>query len=253
MEVAIEPGWKLTTRSFGRVPPEPAVTGLDAREVHIWHIRLYDSDPDVLRLQALLSPDELERAARFRFEKHRAQFVRTRATLRSLLGSYLGQSPGKISFSYSDHGKPELAPNGVHELKFNLSHTEGMAIFGFTRGCRIGVDIENLRADFEAEEIAERFFSRAECAALREIPAAQRYEMFFRIWTRKEAYIKARGEGLSHPLHQFDVSLDDAASLLATRPDASEAQRWHLENLAIMPGFIAAAAVETDEVADKIG
>jgi 4'-phosphopantetheinyl transferase len=222
-----------------------ATPHLDTQEVHVWYVPLEPSYPGVEGLQNLLSADEAERAARFHFEKHRAQYTLTRGSLRLLLGSYLQRTPQEIAFEYSDHGKPSVSghDNG-QKLNFNLSHTEGMAIFGFTRGRRIGVDIESLRADFQPGEIAERFFSPVERAGLSGILPADRHEIFFRIWTRKEAYIKAIGEGLSHPLHQFDVSLDEAA-LVATRPDASEARRWQLRNLDIAPGFTAAAAVES--------
>lgn len=218
---------------------------LDDHQVHVWSVRLNDHGLDISGLQGMLSSDECERAARFRFDTHRAQYVLTRGTLRWLLASYLDVAPREISFRYSDHSKPGLAAPANTHLEFNISHTEGMAIFGFTRGRRIGVDVENIRSDFRADEIAERFFSLAERTLLREIPLQRRHETFFRIWTRKEAYIKALGEGLSHPLHQFDVSLDDPARLIATRPNAAEAQRWQLENLSVAPGFAAAAVVET--------
>ncbi len=245
MAVAIEPGLQLTIRPF--VPrANMASAGLGNQEVHVWHTSLEAADSSLAGLRDLLSPDEAERAARFRFDKHRAQFTLTRGSLRLLLSSYLQLPPGEISFAYSDHGKPSLAGNvDDQQLDFNLSHTEGMAIFAFTRGRRIGVDIENLRSDFRVDEIAERFFSPAERAGLSDIPPSQRHEIFFRIWTQKEAYIKALGEGLSHPLHQFDVSLGDAA-LVATRPDGLEARRWRLQSLNIAPGFAAAAAVEID-------
>jgi 4'-phosphopantetheinyl transferase len=253
MSVAAERGLEFTIRGYDREVTQNTVRTLQDHEVHIWSIPLSDSDSGVRFYRGFLSPDELERASRFRFEPHRSQFVLTRGTLRSLLGTYLGISPRGISFQYSDHNKPAVQESGNEQrIEFNLSHTEGTAVFAFTRGRRIGVDIEKLRSDFEADEIAERFFSYAERAALREIPAAHRYEFFFRVWTRKEAYIKALGEGLSHPLHQFDVSLTDSAALLATRPDGSEARRWHLENLVLGPGFIAAAAVET-EIGPEVG
>jgi len=240
MVAAAERTMQFTIR---RLDPGSAAPPLDRHEVHIWTLPLEDTT-SAHSLREILSPDELERASRFRFEKHRAQFLLTRGTLRSLLGSYLEVSPREVAFEYSKYDKPRL--KDCPKLDFNLSHTEGMAIFGFTGGHRIGVDIERLRADFRADEIAERFFSSREREVLREIPEERRHESFFRVWTRKEAYIKALGEGLSHPLHQFDVSLDDAAALLATRPNASDAQRWQLENLKIAPEFIAAAAVELD-------
>jgi 4'-phosphopantetheinyl transferase len=247
MAVTTEQALQFKIRRYD-LDASSTVPRLDGDGVHIWYLGLRDpNERDTALFRESLSAGELERASRFRFEKHRAQFVLTRGTLRSLLGHYLGASPREISFHYSKHDKPSLAEAAnLRNIHFNVSHTEGMAIFGFTLGRRIGVDIENLRTDFHAEEIAERFFAVTERSALREIPPAARYEAFFRIWTRKEAYIKALGEGLSHPLHQFDVSLDEAAALLATRPDSLEAERWHLENLSIAPGFIAAAAVEMD-------
>jgi 4'-phosphopantetheinyl transferase len=245
MAATIDSQFKFALRLLTSYADETVASHLDDDEVHVWSVGLHDQGLDISGLRGLLSSDECERAARFHFDRHRAQYVVTRGTLRWLLGSYLAVSPREISFGYSDHGKPCLAaPVNMH-VEFNISHTEGMAIFGFTRGRRIGVDVENIRSGFKADEIAERFFSPSERTSLGEIPVAQRHEAFFRIWTRKEAYIKARGEGLSHPLHQFDVSLDDAARLIATRPDAAEAQRWQLENLSVAPGFAAAAVVET--------
>jgi 4'-phosphopantetheinyl transferase len=245
MEVAAEPGLQFTIRPFSSGVLSNLC--LDLHQIHVWYIPLDLPNPAVARLRESLSPAECERADRFHFDKHRAQFVSTRGTLRLLLSSYLDIPAERIGFQYSDHGKPNLADSSRRKsLEFNLSHTEGMAIFGFCRGRRIGVDIEHLRTDFRTAEIAERFFSVSERAALREIPAARSHEFFFRLWTRKEAYIKALGEGLSHPLSQFDVSLDEIARLLATRPDAAEAQRWRLQNLPIAPDFVAAMALEID-------
>src|ERR1700733_4041788 len=197
MAAAAERAVEFTIRAF---EPGSAVPQIADHEVHIWALCLDDAH-SMHSLRESLSPDELERTSRFRFERHQNQYVLTRGTLRCLLSGYLGISPSEISFQYSKYDKPRLTQ--TQDLDFNLSHTEGMAIFGFTRGHRIGVDIERLRSDFPAGEIAERFFSLAEREALRETRAARRHEVFFRIWTRKEAYIKALGEGLSHPLHQF--------------------------------------------------
>lgn len=240
MEAAAERAVEFTIRV---AEPGSVAPSIADHEVHIWVLRL-DESQSTQPLRDSLSPDESERASRFRFDKHRNQYVLTRGTLRSLLAGYLGIPAKEISFQYSKYDKPGLAQ--AQDLDFNVSHTEGMAIFGFTRGHRIGVDIEHLRSDFRTDEIAERFFSFAEREALRKIPEARRHESFFRIWTRKEAYIKALGEGLSHPLHQFDVSLDNPAALLATRPHASEAHRWQFQNLEIAPEFAAAAAVEIE-------
>ena len=237
MAVAAERGIEFTVCPFRDGSQARRLTN---DHVHVWTLAL---DDRALRepVHELLSADERERWLRFRFEKHRAQFALTRATLRRLLASYLSVSPREISFCYSSHGKPGLKESA---LDFNVAHTEGMAVFAFTRGRRIGVDIERIRADFWVDEVAERFFSHVERAALRDLPLDKRHAAFFRIWTRKEAYVKARGEGLSHPLDQFDVSLNDDAQLAATRQDASEAQRWRLENLIVGPEFAAAVAVE---------
>ena len=240
MTVAADRGIQVTVCPVAPGRDHPGAVRLANDEVHIWTLALADGairEP----VEDLLSPDERERASRFRFEKHRAQFALTRATLRRLLASYLSVSPREISFCYSSHGKPCLSESS---LDFNVSHTEGMAVFGFTRGRRIGVDVERIRVDFRLDEVAGRFFSIAERTALDDLPTGERHTAFFRIWTRKEAYIKARGEGLSHPLDQFDVSVDDRARLTATRRDASEAHRWELKNLSIGPEFAAAAAVE---------
>ncbi|MBZ5723300.1 MAG: 4'-phosphopantetheinyl transferase superfamily protein [Acidobacteriia bacterium] len=230
-----------------------AIAPLREREIHVWHGSLQPSPAEVAGLAQLLSPDELERADRFHFEKNRSEFIFARGTLRTLLGSYLGVAPADLRFAYSPHGKPSLDDRKT--VDFNISHTEGMVVFAFARSRRIGVDVEKVRRDFDVEEIAERFFSVAERLALREIPEPQRYPAFFHCWTRKEAYIKARGEGLSHPLHQFDVSLAPGkpAALLGTRPDAEEAKRWSLWDLAISPEHAAALAAEENPATAAAG
>jgi 4'-phosphopantetheinyl transferase len=205
---------------------------------------------DIPRLSLLLSPDEKERAQGFRLEKHRDDFIFTRGTLRTLSAGYLGVSPASLRFTYSTHGKPSLESQTAPALAFNLSHTEGMVVFAFARDRRLGIDVERVRSDFEVEPIAERFFSLAELLALRKLPAEQRHEAFFHCWTCKEAYIKALGEGLSHPLHQFDVSVSpgEPVALLHTRPDPAEAQRWCLRDVPVTPGHVAAIAVEAHPI-----
>jgi len=242
MPVAVQSGIVISVRPFGPHSNGPA--DLRPNEVHIWLAESCKASEDLTDLRSVLSPEEAERASRFHFDPDRAQYIQTRGTLRRLLGSYLGIPAGEVAFDYSGHGKPSLGDTR-HRLEFNVSHTRGMAVLGFCRAGRIGVDVEHIHTDFQTSEVAERFFSLAERTALRALPAEYRHQAFFRIWTRKEAYIKALGEGLSHPLHQFDVSLDDTARLIATRPDPSEAQRWRLENIAVPAGFAAAVAIET--------
>jgi 4'-phosphopantetheinyl transferase len=245
MSSAVQPGIAISVRRFVVSRERAAQNNLLRNDVHVWLLGPNEVGEDLSGFWTVLSPDEIERAARFRFEGDRAQYVRTRGSLRLLLGSYLELPAREILFSYTKNGKPGIVGQQGRNVEFNVSHTKGMAILGFTRGCRIGVDVEGIRTDFQTSEIAERFFSFAEREALREIAPEHRHQAFFRIWTRKEAYIKALGEGLSHPLHQFDVSLGDAARLISTRPDATQAQRWWLENVTVSADFAAAVAIET--------
>jgi 4'-phosphopantetheinyl transferase len=197
-------------------------------------------------LSALLNPEESERAARFHFEKDRAHFIVARGVLRTLLGLYLGSRPAELGFAYSPFGKPSLArETGVHPVRFNVSHSGALALYVFTRGREVGIDVEHARADFAGDDIATRFFSAREVAALRAVAPALRTEAFFNCWTRKEAYIKAIGEGLSHPLDTFAVTLapGEPAALLHSA-DASESSRWTLRELNPAPGYAAALAVE---------
>ena len=188
------------------------------------------------------------RARRFRFSKNRNEFILCRGTLRTLVAAYLGKKPAELSFSYSPEGKPSLALAGAPtSLSFNVSHTDGMALFAFTLGRRIGVDVERVREDFASASIAERFFSRTEQRALQELPGELQQVAFFRCWTRKEAFVKAKGGGLFHALDQFDVSIvpDEQRALRATRPDPEEVKTWEIRSLKMRPPYVAALAIET--------
>jgi 4'-phosphopantetheinyl transferase len=218
---------------------------LPRHEVHVWRARL-DLPQSLAGFLATLAPDEKERAARFHFQKDRNHFIVARGLLRAILSRYLARRPEQLSFSYSAHGKPSLASEHGSDVRFNVSHSHGMALFAFARGRDLGVDLEWVRADVAEEQIAERFFSACEVTALRALPAERQAEAFFNCWTRKEAYIKARGEGLSLPLNQFDVSLapGEPAALLCTRLEADEVSRWSMTELAPGAGFKAALVVE---------
>lgn len=217
-------------------------------EIHVWHQSFCHEAAEVDAFRGLLSSDELQRAARFRFDKDRSEFMVSRGTLRRLLGCYLQVPPKELRFAYSAYGRPGLAGDAPSTmLDFNVSHSGGVALLAFARDRKIGIDVEKVRRDFGTSEIAERFFSTAERAALRDLPQQQRHEAFFRCWTRKEAFIKALGEGLSHPLDQFDVSLAPGtpAALLATRPDPKEVGRWTLWNIQTPGDYAAALAAES--------
>lgn len=211
--------------------------------VHLWERRLDATPAEVNACYELLSGAERERAQRFRIERPRIAFVLTRGTLRSLLAHYQGGEPQAVRFRYQDQGKPFLEDD--NNLFFNVSHTDGLALLAFAKGRRLGVDVEKVKPDTEVEKLAERFFSERECRDLRELKGDELRAAFFRVWTRKEAYIKATGEGLSLPLDQFDVSIaaGDSNALRATRPDALEAERWVVSDVTVQTGYAAAVAV----------
>lgn len=215
-------------------------------EVHVWRASLV-SRPDRHLLWQVLSEEERSRAGRFVFDRDREHFVVARGLLRRLLGRYLDRDPASIEFRYSAFGKPELSGALAAEgFRFNLSHSGGLALYALAREREIGVDIEQFRDNLDEMEIAERFFSRAEVAALRALPPSAENKGFFTCWTRKEAYIKAKGEGLSTPLDRFDVSLapGQPARLLMTREAPEERERWSLREIDPGPGYTAAIAVE---------
>ena len=242
-----------TEDSSGRIPAGlnnpagPVFTTplkLGADEVHVWLATLDDYPADSLRL--LLAEDELARAARFHFDKDRNHYTVTRGLLRKLLAAYLSLPAEDLRFSYAEKGKPALEESQRSLLNFNLAHSYGMAVYAFARNREVGVDLEFIREDLADEKIAERFFSPSEIDALGKLPAELRNHAFFDCWTRKEAYIKARGEGLSMPLNEFDVSLrpGEAAALLRNHKDPAEVTRWSMQSIAAPAGYVAALVAE---------
>ena len=203
------------------LPPEKIILG--SNEVHVWRASLDEFPSQIDIFLHTLAADEQKRAERFYFQRDRERFITAHGVLRAILGLYLNRAPKYLSFRYSSHGKPALAwESGGDAIRFNMSHSHGVALYAVTRDREVGIDVEFIRRDLAVEQIAERFFSRRETATLRALPTALREHAFFLCWTRKEAYIKARGEGLSLPLDQFDVSLipGEPAALLSTRPDS---------------------------------
>lgn len=222
-------------------------------KVHVWRVSLDWMASCVPDLQRALSSDELHRAARFRFQRDRQRFVVSRGLLRVILGRYLDVAPGGLRFCYGDYGKPFLDPTFDREgLRFNLSHSGGLALYAVARGREVGIDLERVRPVAEAEQIAERFFSARENAALRTCPANLKHEMFFSYWTRREAFVKALGRGVSLPLDQenanpfFDVSPvpGEPTMLSGTGERSRESSRWAVRPLLPAPGYVAALAAE---------
>jgi 4'-phosphopantetheinyl transferase len=227
--------------------PVPHDYSVAADEVHVWRIVL---DWPLTRIEAmtsLLSADERQKAARFHFAQDRVRSIVGRGALRALLARCARTEPKQLCFDYDSFGKPHLAKNfSDRPWQFNISHSGNLVLIALTIGRAIGVDVEKIRSDLETEQVAARFFSPSERRALQSVPEHLRFGAFFDCWTRKEAYVKAIGGGLSLPLDQFDVSLrpEEVARLLATRPDPAEAGRWAIQALDVGADYRAAVAVE---------
>ena len=220
-----------------------AVTSLADDDVHVWQAPL-DRAGDLPALFATLADDERARAARFHAERDREHFIAGRGLLRAILARYVGVPAAELSFAYGPHGKPMLsAGSNAGDLRFNLAHSHGMALYALARGREVGVDLEYIAPRGE-EGIAERFFSAAEVATLRRLPATERRDAFYACWTRKEAYIKARGDGLALDLSRFDVSLAPGEPAALLRHDDEVPARWSLAALDVAPGYAAALCVE---------
>ena len=220
---------------------------LGENEVHVWMSRLDLGRQATERLRRLLNDDEEARASRFRFERDRDAFAVSRGMLRRLLERYIGERAERIRFEYGPHGKPVIAAErSGHGLRFNLSHSDGVAVFAFASSADVGVDVERVRALADMEEMARHFFSEREFSALRRLPISAREMAFFSCWTAKEAYIKGIGEGLSMPLDRFAVSLGPSEGAIRLRILAGDAAPtpWRLYRFEPCPGYIAAVAAE---------
>lgn len=223
----------------------PARLVLQDQEIQVWRAWLDLAPADFESVAGALSPDEQARAARFISPRHGRRFSAARGVLREILSRYLDRAPSQLEFCYGPSGKPALAPgSGTDEVRFNLSHSHGLALYAVTRAREVGIDVERIQPDLAEEQIAERFFSPGEAAELRGLPPGAQAEAFFNCWTRKEAYIKARGEGMAIPLNSFDVSLAPGApaTLLSVRSAPEECSRWSLRAITPFAGYVAAVA-----------
>lgn len=233
---------------FGPIfDPRQAASGLTPEEIHLWVVRLDPAERRVAELRRLLDDDERARADRFRFDIHRRRFIVGRGFQRLVLGAYLGLEATAIRYVYGPKGKPSLAASTTGApLYFNLSNSEEMALLGLVRDREIGVDLEFLRELTDLEALASRFFSESESRKLLALPDAVHREAFFRCWTRKEAYLKAVGDGLSAPLDHFDVTLapDEPARMLALEGSAERAAGWSLYHLEPAEGYLGAVAIQ---------
>lgn len=211
----------------------------------MWRVDLEPSDTVVQRFRKTLDPVELQRASRFYFEEHRRAFIVGRGFLRDVLGRYLKSNPEALEFSYGAYGKPAL--DGEHRdtpLRFNMSHSHNLGLLAITEDNHLGVDVEHMRADFATEDIARRFFSRCEVDVFNTLQKEEQVAAFFRCWTRKEAFIKATGMGLSQALDGFDVTLSPGVRAELLRVEDDDASRWSLCDIDVGEEYAGALAVE---------
>jgi 4'-phosphopantetheinyl transferase len=248
---------------------------LPDEEVHVWQVDQLAWERKTGALFELLDSEERERAARFKFPEPRNQFVISRALLRQCLGRYLHIEAREVRFRTTANGKPELAGNAdqhlqdspvtdfpvidppISDLRFNLSHTHGVTVFAVTRHRQVGVDVERIRQNTNALELAERFFSRPEVQWLRSQPASEHIPSFFSCWTAKEAYIKAHGQGMSMSLSSFGVlpvvGAADSKLQLSVYDDPQESRRWSIWRLDLGSDLRAALAVEGESCGVRLG
>lgn len=215
-------------------------------DVHVWCVSLQQPIHIIEQLDCLLSSDEKARAARYHFDYLQQSFIMARGILRILLAGYLNLQPAQIEFTYLRAGKPRLSENLKKSIFFNLSHSHELVLYAFSPTRNVGIDIEHIRPIEDLRQISENNFSATENLELKTLPAEKISEGFFNCWTRKEAYIKAIGDGISFPLQQFDVSLKpgEPARLLRVRGDRQEAARWSMYELHPAENYVGALAVE---------
>ena len=232
-----------TVGIWQRALAQPA---LSVAAAHVWRASLDPGQRGLAALAQFLSPDERSRASRFQFQRDRDRFVAARGILRVILGGYVGASPDQLTFSYGPRGKPFLAGTGTGLLRFNLAHSQGLALYAFAPDGNIGIDMEALRPVPDAEQIVDRFMSPSERAEFHSLPGDQKPRAFFHCWTQKEAFIKAVGDGLSLPLDRFDVRVapDKPAGLLRIDGDPESARHWLMQSLYPAPGFLGALACD---------
>ena len=229
------------------VAPRRPACSLQDRQIHLWTVDLQASEQVEQSFRSLLSPDELARADRFRLQHLRRSFILTRGCLRSILALYLDTLPRAIQIFYGAAGKPAI--HSQAQLQFNVSHSGDRAIFAFTPACELGIDLEKLRPISHMQDIANRFFCPAEAAELMSLPEDQRDRAFFLCWTRKEAYIKATGQGLSAALDSFRVSLNPQrpAAFVHINQSVEAARGWTLHSFEAARNYVAALAYHDSE------
>jgi len=231
-------------------PPPPTQWQLGNGEIHVWAVNLQVPKVRILALAKTLSHDETARAARFRFDRDRDRFIAGRGLLRTILAHYVNGNPTQLKFDYGPNGKPALSePDRSCGVHLNVAHSDDLFLVAVARHWEIGVDVERIHPVADAESIAERFFTQRESDGWRNLPDSQKLPAFFNLWTRKEAWLKATGDGISDLLRRVEVSfLPGEPARLISLPEKIEAVHyWSLRELIPAPGFIAALAVPAQD------
>ena len=223
--------------------------GLEPDEVHVWRVELDMPCADLAHQIGSLASDERAKADRFHFAHDRARYIAAHVAMRAILGRYLRVAPAALVFSATHSGKPFIQSppqSGSTALTFNLSHAHDLALIAVSMGHAVGIDVERICPELAEQHIAEHFLAPEEVTALRALPLEVQAVAFFNCWTRKEAFVKARGEGLSLPLDRFTVTLapGQPAALLSAADDSVQASRWQLWSLEPGPSYAAALAVD---------
>ena len=219
----------------------PADLALGEGEVHVWLIGALDPAENLAAHINLLSPAELNRAAKFHFDHDRHLFIACHAAVRAILARYLDMPGADIEFAVGVHGKPSLAPAlAASGIEFNLSHSHRAGLFAVSRNCEVGVDIEFVKTDFTFDDVAGRFFTPREVSALRALPNARRRQVFYKCWTSKEAFLKAKGTGLSGNLDEVEIYQEDGRTVRVRATVAG----WSLAELDPAGGYEAAVVTQ---------
>jgi 4'-phosphopantetheinyl transferase len=224
-------------------PPEQLQ--LAPHEVHLWQASLEAQPEEMTFLAGVLSKDEIERAERFHFQKDHDRFIVARGTLRCILSRYLNQPPATIVFAYTHYGKPFLQSAQADPIRFNLSHAHQLALYALSHTREVGVDVEYVRFQKDTGKIIARFFSESEKMEFQRLPECLRTKAFFSGWTRKEAFVKAHGEGLSFPFEKFSVCLhpDQSGGWVDIAPDKKDGREWRVRDIPVPAAYCAAVAV----------
>lgn len=227
-------------------------SALTQHEVHVWSALLNYAETDLSQFESVLSVDEIVKAKRFHFAKDRIRYTAARGILRTIIGNYLQVDPQAVKFDYNSHGKPFCVNNP--ELQFNLSHSNKMVLYAFVYNQLVGIDVEYIDEKVKVDAIAKRFFSTHEAEQLQQLSGQQKIRSFFNAWTRKEAFLKALGQGLSYSLKKVEVTMstDDPAKVLALNDPDQKISDWKLFSLDQIPGYAAALVVKGEMTKIKI-